>query len=102
MANRTEKQNEQYNQSIIDALHIAQMMESKGFRVLNKFLEEKEQEFRYQDILGLKKENLDEQKGMAAFIDSLFDYFGHQKLLAEKPKVDIETGEPEILNKKKK
>ena len=102
MPSRTEEQNEQYNQSINDAIYVSQMMDSKGFGILLDFLKEKEKEFRYQDILLLNKDNIEGQKGMAMFIDALFDYFEREKLLAEKPKMDIKTGAPEILNKKKK
>jgi len=90
------------NKLIVDAIHISQMMDSEGFKIYKKWLEDREKQFQFQDILGLKDDQtIRTQQGITLDIIDNLNYFNNQKLLAEKQMIDLETGLPEVLNKKK-
>lgn len=89
------------NEEIEDAIHISRLMDTKEYAVLYRKIEDLLKIFRFQDILGIKDDSLKDQKGIVMGIESVKNLFSEMKSLAEKPKRDPETGEEEILNKKK-
>lgn len=89
------------NRRITQAIHIARLMESEDFKFLIDAIDEIEDKFRYQDILAVKDDALGDQKGIVSGLIMVKQMFDDMKILAEKPRKDPETGEPEILNKKK-
>jgi hypothetical protein len=91
-----------HNKRIKDAIFVSQMMELPGFKVFEKYLLEKKEEIRFQDIFQITKAILPEQKGIALGIEDSLTYFEQQKRTALHPMIDEETGEVEVLNKKKK
>lgn len=93
---------EERNEEIKKAILVSQMQDSDGFAVFKEFLNNKIKEFRFQDILGLKDEKtINTQQGIVMGLEEVSEYLRVQKLLAEKPMTDPDTGEKEILNSKK-
>ncbi len=90
---------EKRNQEIRNAILVSQMQDTDGFQIFKEFLDNKIKEFRFQDILGLKDEKtLNTQQGIVMGLEEISEYLRVQKLLAEKPMTDPDTGEQEVLN----
>lgn len=89
------------NKEIEDAILVSQMMEHPGYGVAKRALAELQKKFRFQDIMGIKRDNLEDQQGIVLGINEVQEYFKKQDKLALTPRHDPGTGEPEILNKKK-
>jgi len=85
------------NKRIEDAVLVSQMMDSDGFKIAEKEIKEIEKTFRFQDILGIKEEALSDQKGIVLGLQQVIDYFKKMKSLAETPRLNPETGEPEVM-----
>jgi len=99
---KQQKNIEKKNKEISDAILMSQMMDHKGFKVFKKFIENKANEIRFQDIFGIKDDALKDQKGIAMGIMQVISYFEDIQKDALKPRRDPITGEPEVLNAKKK
>lgn len=97
-----QKQIEKNNKEIEDAVAVAQMMEHPGYKIFIKKLKEVENKFRHQDILGIKDDALSDQKGIVLGIIQVQDLFKEIKNLAERPRRDPMTGEPEKMREKEK
>jgi hypothetical protein len=90
------------NYEITRAVKISQMMETEGYAAFKELMEEKEKEFRFQDILALNVENLEDQKGIVLGINTVMNLLLEQEIMAEQPRRNPETGEPEVMPKNKK
>ena len=102
LSNEQKIQIEARNKKISDGILIAQLTEHKGYAILNKYLEEKKQEIRYQDILGIKDlETLHNQQGIAVCISDIENFIDEMKQYSLQPMQDSDTGELEVLNAKK-
>lgn len=102
MITPTKKQNIlERNRKIDRAIHISRLMDSEDFKYLMDELDEQENDYRFQDILGIKDDALSDQKGIVGGILLIKKMFEDMKILSEKPRRDPETGEFEVLNKKK-
>lgn len=112
---KTKEQIEQDNKKIQEAILISQMMDTPGYKIFENYLKNKinpdmvedpydkdvdEMSIRYQDILRLTHDMLDEQKGTVAGFLSILNWFRKEHDLALNPMVDPVTGQVEILNKK--
>ncbi|HNV62185.1 MAG TPA: hypothetical protein PKN54_04470 [Candidatus Cloacimonas acidaminovorans] len=92
----------QKNEKIKRAIFVSQMQEHEGFKVFIEDLEEVLKDVKNPDIRLIKNlETLYQAQGQVTAIENLKYYFQEQKLWAERPMVDEDTGEEEILNSKK-
>lgn len=92
------EQRKKRNKNIEDAVLVAQMMEMPGYAIMRKEMDETEKAFRFQDILAVKDNALQDQKGIVMGIKQIQNYLDGVKKLAETPRVDPETGEKEKMN----
>ena len=92
----------QKNEKIKRAIFVSQMQEHEGFKVFIEDLEEVLKDVKNPDIRLIKNlETLYQAQGQVTAIENLKYYFQEQKLWAERPMIDEDTGEEEILNSKK-
>lgn len=94
---KQQKSIEKKNKEIEDAVLASQAMEHDGFKVIKKKISELEKKFRFQDLLGVQDDALKDQKGMVLGIIQVQELFKDIKTLAEKPRRDPITGEPEKM-----
>lgn len=101
--NDTKKQKsiEKKNKEIEDAVLMSQMMEHDGFKIFKKKISEMEKGFRFQDIMAIKEDALNDQKGIVMGINLIQEYFKEIIKTANRPRLDPVTGEPEKMNEKK-
>lgn len=99
--NEKEKRQKQ-NERIREAVLVAQMMETKGFKIFKDWLENRTNEFRFQDVMGLSDEKtVITQQGYIVAYGDVKQFFEEKNVVSQKPMIDEDTGEPEIMNKKK-
>ena len=93
---------QQKNEKIKKAILVSQMQDHEGFKVFLEDLEEVLKDVITPDVRLIKNmETLYHYQGQVAAIENLKYYFQEQKLWAERPMIDEDTGEEEILNSKK-
>ena len=93
---------QQKNEKIKKAILVSQMQDHEGFKVFLEDLEEVLKDVKNPDIRLIKNlETLYQAQGQVTAIENLKYYFQEQKLWAERPMIDEDTGEEEILNSKK-
>lgn len=97
---KIQKQIEKQNKQIEDAILVYKMMETPGYKIASKTINDMEKEFRFQDIMGVTDGALSDQKGIVMGINKIKDYFKRQNNLSLKPRQDPETGEVEVMNEK--
>jgi len=93
-----------HNEEIIGAIKLSRITEADGFNVLEKFLEEKLNQYSRPDIriLAQNRELIDVYNGYVQMIDELKYFLTYQKTLSLKPMIDEETGEVEKIRTFKK
>lgn len=96
------EQRKKRNEEIRKAVLVSQMMETEGFKVFMEWLEKTIKDFKFQDIMGLKDEKtIITQQGYVIAYEDVEQFFKAQDILSQKPMLDEDTGEPEIMNEKK-
>lgn len=90
------------NEKIKRAILVSQMQDHEGFKIFIEDLKEVLEEVKHQDVRHIKDlEHLYRSQGHVTALENIEYYFNDQKLWAERPMVDEDTGEEEILNSKK-
>jgi hypothetical protein len=99
---KTKKGREARNKKIEDSIYVSQARESnKGFAFYEAHIACLLKEALYPNVFAIKdEEDRIKAQARAEIYGELIDFLDAADAWALKPKVDIQTGEEEILNKK--
>ncbi len=87
------------NKKIVNAVLVTEMMKHKGFGIFMKYLVELEDQYKFQNILGIKEGALAGQQGIVVGLEEVKQFFEKMENRSKQPRQSPETGELEQLKK---
>ena len=95
---KNENSIEESNEEILKCVDLAKLMERPEWKFLEEFISEKEDVYRFTDVLGIEKDELEIIKGRVQGINEVKALFSEIKNRAEMPERDPKTGENKPMN----
>lgn len=89
-----------HNTKVLEAIAIRKLMETDSWDLLINKILERQNKIRFQDLLGVKKESVEEVQGRILGMEDILFLFNEIKNLSDKPLIDLETGRPEERRKR--